>query len=257
MKKGNILRLIVIVPLLVIALYAIVSVIIDMKNPVYPFFVYLIFLFIYLIVAGMMTWALIPILKGDRLLKVGEPASATVLQVWDTGLTVNEFDIQVGLLLEVRPPGQSPYQTKTKTLVSRIQPTLYQPGMEVQVRYDPKNPDKVTVEGIGSRVKNRAADAGMMTSGTIIHGGQTYTNIDDLPPEARSKYQQAMSALADKDGDGIPDILQGGVGNISQKKDVHGADPAEKLRVLEQMLNEDLITRQEYDAKKAEILSRI
>ena len=270
MKQGKIIRLIVIIPVLALALYAmvrlIIELIIEMKNPVSLLEVYLllVFLFFAVLTAGMMIWALIPILTSDRLLKRGKPASATVLQVWDTGVTIDEFDIQVGLLLEVRPPGHPPYQVKTKALVPRIQPTLYQPGMVVQVRYDPKKPKKVAIEGIGPRVGSGAAASPtvMMSAGTVNYQGKAYTSVDDLPPEARAKYEKAMSALADKDGNGIPDILEGVLGNISvvqagQSTGVPRTDPAEKLRKLEEMLDESLITRQEYEAKKAEILSRM
>ncbi len=118
--------------------------------------------------------------------------------------------------------------------------------------------------GIDPGVGNGAAvgPTGMMRSATTIYQGKTYTSVDDLPPEARAKVQKAMSVFEDKDGDGIPDILQGAVGNISlvqadQSAGVPGSDPGEKLRKLQQMLDERLITRQEYKAKKAEILSRM
>ena len=39
--------------------------------------------------------------------------------------------------------------------------------------------------------------------------GQTYNSIDEMPPDVRQKFQDAMSKLADRDGNGIPDILDG------------------------------------------------
>jgi len=264
MKPVKIMKLLVIVPLLAFALYGMVRLTVGMINNEMEVYIFLLLMFIMLLLAGMMLWALVPIIKSDRLLKQGNQASATVLEVWDTGITINEFDIQVGLLLEVRPPGHPPYQVKTKALVPRIQPTLYQPGMVVQVRYDPKKPNKVAIEGIGPRVGSGAAASPtvMMSAETVSYQGKAYTSVDDLPPEARAKYEKAMSALADKDGNGIPDILEGVLGNISvvqasQSTGVPGTDPADKLRKLEEMLDEGLITRQEYEAKKAEILSRM
>jgi len=264
MNTVKILKLSIIVPLLALSIYGIVRLFVDMINNETDLFIGFIVMFMLVIMAGMMLWALVPLLKGDRLLKHGKQAVATVLEVWDTGITVDELDYLVGLLLEVRPPGQPSYQVKTKTRVSRVQPDLYQPGMVVQVRYDPRKPKKVSIEGIGSQVGNQAVInlTGMMNTGTVSYQGQTYTKVDDLPPEARAKYEQAMSAMADKDGNGIPDILQGAMGNISAARSgrstgASGTDPAEKLRKLEQLLAEGLITRQEYEAKKAEILSRM
>jgi hypothetical protein len=39
--------------------------------------------------------------------------------------------------------------------------------------------------------------------------GQTYNSIDEMPPDVRQKFQDAMSKLADRDGNGIPDIMEG------------------------------------------------
>jgi hypothetical protein len=42
----------------------------------------------------------------------------------------------------------------------------------------------------------------------FVVGGKTYTSLDDLPPEARAKYEQAMGAM-DKNRNGMPDFLEG------------------------------------------------
>ncbi len=46
------------------------------------------------------------------------------------------------------------------------------------------------------------------SSTTIVYNGQTYSSADDLPPEARQKYEAAMSKL-DTNRDGVPDWLAG------------------------------------------------
>lgn len=46
----------------------------------------------------------------------------------------------------------------------------------------------------------------------ITVNGVTYESVDDMPPEARGLYYQAMANLpdlADRDGDGLPDLVQG------------------------------------------------
>lgn len=40
----------------------------------------------------------------------------------------------------------------------------------------------------------------------FVVDGKVYTNLDDLPPEARRRYEQTMRRF-DADGDGVPDIL--------------------------------------------------
>ena len=50
-----------------------------------------------------------------------------------------------------------------------------------------------------------------MTSKTtrISVNGQTYSSVEQMPPDVRRQYETAMNLLADKDGNGIPDILEG------------------------------------------------
>ena len=44
---------------------------------------------------------------------------------------------------------------------------------------------------------------------SITVNGQTYSNIDEMPPDVRRQYEQAMSLLADRNNDGIPDAFEG------------------------------------------------
>ena len=47
------------------------------------------------------------------------------------------------------------------------------------------------------------------TSTTITVNGQTYSSVDEMPPEVRRQYEQVMSLMADRNNDGVPDILEG------------------------------------------------
>jgi hypothetical protein len=77
---------------------------------------------------------------------VGEPAQATVLQVWDTGITVNN-DPVIGLRLTVERPGQSPYEAVIqKSRVSRVHIPQFQPGSRVPIKIDPKDPARVALD---------------------------------------------------------------------------------------------------------------
>lgn len=42
----------------------------------------------------------------------------------------------------------------------------------------------------------------------FVVDGQAYDNLDQLPPDARAKYEQAMSSI-DKNRNGTPDFLEG------------------------------------------------
>ena len=44
----------------------------------------------------------------------------------------------------------------------------------------------------------------------ITINGREYSSVDEMPPEVLAIYEKSMSMLADRDGNGIPDIMEGG-----------------------------------------------
>jgi hypothetical protein len=60
--------------------------------------------------------------------------------------------------------------------------------------------------GMPDSVENQAMS---LTGGMkFVVNGQTYNSLDELPPEARAKYEQAMGSM-DKNRNGVPDFLEG------------------------------------------------
>jgi hypothetical protein len=43
----------------------------------------------------------------------------------------------------------------------------------------------------------------------IVVNGKSYASLDEMPPEVRQEYQQAMGILADKNQNGLPDVFEG------------------------------------------------
>ena len=82
--------------------------------------------------------------SNNQLLMTGEPAQATVLRLWDTGVMLNN-NPQVGLALEVQPSNRPSYQVETKQFISHIRLSQVQPGSTVAVRVDPTDPSKVAL----------------------------------------------------------------------------------------------------------------
>lgn len=76
--------------------------------------------------------------SNSRLQATGRPAEATILHISDTGTTINK-DPVVRFKLEVRPPGEPPFEAEAERLVSRLQIPMIQPGATVQVKYDPQS----------------------------------------------------------------------------------------------------------------------
>lgn len=108
----------------------------DITEPIIIFVVIIVFLVLELSFMG----SIMPVE-----IKNGIAANARVLKVWDTGTTIND-DPQVGLLLEISPAGGNPaFQAQAKTLVSRLNAAMLQPGITARVVYDPQNLKRVQI----------------------------------------------------------------------------------------------------------------
>jgi hypothetical protein len=87
----------------------------------------------------------------------GRPASAKILKIWDTGLTIGTSSSGghnssqggsmrgMGLLLEIQPPDGQAYQVKTREQLHLADVARISSGMTVQVRVHPNKPNKVVV----------------------------------------------------------------------------------------------------------------
>jgi hypothetical protein len=89
--------------------------------------------------------------QNRRLLQAGESAAAVILELRDTGVTVNG-NPQVELVLDVLPPNRSPFRATARTMISRLQTSQVQPGMQVLVKYDPNDLSKVALAGFMNTV---------------------------------------------------------------------------------------------------------
>lgn len=65
--------------------------------------------------------------------------------------------------------------------------------------------------GIPDVIENTPGAPLVANSIKVLLDGQEYTSLDDLPPEARAKYEQAMGAL-DANRNGMPDFMEGFIG---------------------------------------------
>jgi hypothetical protein len=91
-----------------------------------------------------------PMVLSRRLAKSGFATTARVVEVSDTGVTVNNAP-QVKMVLEVTPPNGGSYLVETKQLISRLQTSMYQPGNMIPVLIDlnDKNSIVINYEGAG------------------------------------------------------------------------------------------------------------
>jgi hypothetical protein len=82
--------------------------------------------------------------EAKRIRRVGQSAEAVVLEIADTGVTVNDNPI-VAFRLEVRPVTGAPYEVRTRGLVGRLDVPRVQPGAVLPVAIDPTDPLKVAL----------------------------------------------------------------------------------------------------------------
>jgi hypothetical protein len=104
---------------------------------------------IFIITFGWVYFAFFRGIGGSKkILETGLPAQATILEVRDTGVTVNN-NPQIKLILQVTPSTGMPYQAEVKLLISRLETYKFQPGMVLPVKYDPNDTSKVALDFSG------------------------------------------------------------------------------------------------------------
>lgn len=85
-----------------------------------------------------------PALIALNIIDEGEPATAVIVKVWETGRTV-EKNPRIGLRLEVFPPERVPYEVEIKQNVAKSDLMRYKEGRTLKVKLDPRNPKNVAV----------------------------------------------------------------------------------------------------------------
>lgn len=75
----------------------------------------------------------------------GFSALARVLEIWETGVRVNDNPV-VGFRLEVMLDDGSAYEAVTKIVVSILHIPQVQPGAVLPVKVDPEDPSRVALD---------------------------------------------------------------------------------------------------------------
>ena len=129
------------------------------------------------------------------LMATGESAQATILQVADTGMRINDSP-RVSLLLEVRPANRPAYQVEIKQVISIVQLAQYQPGQQLEVKIDPADPKKLVIAAI---LVGAGAGAGGMAGGTPAADPQQVAQMllaqDQIYNAVRSMGEAAQATI--------------------------------------------------------------
>lgn len=102
-------------------------------------------------------------------IKGGVVATATIVELWDTGVTWNK-NPEVGFLLEVYPAAGAPFQARTKQVISRLDVGHIGPGGQVEVKYDPQKPQRLKILQFG----------GHTPGGHVPTGNQSAARLTEL-----------------------------------------------------------------------------
>jgi len=106
-----------------------------------------IFAVIFIAIFGGVFWKFLfkPMIISRRLEKIGVTATAKILEVNDTGVTVNN-NPQIKMLLEVNSNVSGTYLVESKQVISRLQIPMFQPGATIPVLIDPNNKNLVSLD---------------------------------------------------------------------------------------------------------------
>jgi hypothetical protein len=95
---------------------------------------------------------------------------------------------------------------------------------------------------------------------TIVVNGRTYTNVDEMPADVRQAYEKMAGLFGDANRDGVPDLfeaIESAAAQMGQDVQAPRSDPAARLRKLDELRASGLISEQEYQAKRAQILAEM
>ncbi len=169
--------------------------------------------------------------RGERdILKRGTPTKATV-QGFTTPVPDDPFAMEIPL--DVEPPGGGEaYRVNYRFPTGRMKAAL-SVGMVVPVKVDPDDPTRIALQWDAQKGEIAAAGGDM----AAVHGGlaNTYSGMADAA--VRGAPAAAVPAT------GQPPAPSSG--------------PAEKIQQLAQLRASGAITEEEFDAKKAQLLSEI
>jgi len=83
--------------------------------------------------------------EACAILAIGQPATATIVRLVDTGTTINE-DPVLEFVLEIHPPEGEVYEAHSRALVSRLDVPQIQPSGTVPVKVDPVDCRRVALD---------------------------------------------------------------------------------------------------------------
>jgi hypothetical protein len=116
--------------------------------------------------------------QAKKLLKTGTRANGRIIEVYDTGVTLNNQP-QIGMKIEVTPLSGPPFTSEIKAIISRLQTSYYQPGANCIVRFDPNDKKTVAIESIGGSISEQDSTTGAFQVSSYFPG-KTQEQIEEI-----------------------------------------------------------------------------
>lgn len=87
-------------------------------------------------------------------------------------------------------------------------------------------------------INDGSVSMNLRSGSQIILGDKIFSDPNDLPPDARLKYDQAVAKigplLSDLNGNGIPDMLEGKAGNNTTPESISASSPMQASPAIPQ-----------------------
>ncbi len=199
--------------------------------------------------------------KKKDILANGIPARATITNVQDTGMTIND-NPRVKLTLQVQPDGDMPFEATKKVTVSRI--AIPRIGDSMWVRYDPADPGAVEFDEAKNAAAAKSAIA-INPGGVGVTGGAAVIDARNVPglrdeflkavadtqsgnPAGQAEMQAAI-AKAMSAGSALTTGLPSTGAPAAPVQ-----DPLDRIKKLNDLRLSGALTDAEFEAQKAKIL---
>ena len=209
-------------------------------------------------------------MRGDRmaaLRRSGTPATATIQEMTQTGVYINEMP-QVRFKLRVQPAGGSAYEMNRTMTIPHIALGSLGIGKTLSAYIDKKDPNNVMVDWYGS-------GSGQMPMSISENAGQP-SAIND--PVAQQAVMQALGEHGIDTSSGTVDLrkVPGARAAVLAALQRHGIDaahttaaadpstpiqdkgtPMDRIAKLHELRNADLITDEEFEQQRKRVLEDI
>lgn len=85
-----------------------------------------------------------PAFQEVDIIKEGEPAMAIILDMWDTGVVIDQHP-RIGLKLEIRAQNKVPYEIDMRHNIKKDMFAHFQPGRTLNVKIDQKDFKRIAI----------------------------------------------------------------------------------------------------------------